>query len=119
MNLLFKKLTSFTCSNQLSGVFERCRPVKTLSKGFFDQRYVRGMGPTDSSMDVVEQTNALGLGDTLEKNPILPSLVEGTVYHLIAYGFTTGSFYIHIIDQSSLVCEVCPDWIHPILPISN
>ena len=98
MNLSFKKLTSFTCSNQHSGVFERCRPVKTLSKGFFDQRYVRGMGPTDSSMDVVEQTNALGLGDTLEKNPILPSLVEGTVYHLIAYGFTTGSFYIHIID---------------------
>ena len=70
-------------------------------------------------MDVVEQTNALGLGDTFEKNPILPSPEEGTVYHLIAHGFTTGSFYIHIIDQSSLVCEVRPDWIYLVLPISN
>ena len=80
---------------------------------------MRGMGPIDSSVDVMEQTNALGLGDTLEKNPILPSLVESTVYHLIAHGFTAGLFYIHIIDQSSLVCEVCPDWIHLVLPISN
>ena len=119
MNLPFKKLTSFTCLNQLSGVFERYKPVKTLSKGFSDWRSVRGMGPTDSSVDVVEQTNTLGLGDTLEKNPISPSLVEGTVYHLIAHGFTVGSFYVHIIDQSSLVCEVRPDWIHPVLPISN
>jgi hypothetical protein len=77
------------------------------------------MGPTDSSVDAVEQTNALGLGDTLEKNPISPSLVEGTVNYLIAHGFTAGSSYIHIIDQSNLVCEVCLDWIHLVLPISN
>ena len=70
-------------------------------------------------MDVVEQTNALDLGDTLEKNLILSLFVKDTVYHLIAHGFTAGSFYIRIIDQSSLVCEVCLDWIHPILPISN
>jgi hypothetical protein len=56
------------------------------------------MGPIDSSVDVVEQTNALGLGDTLEKNPISPSFIEGTVYHLIAHGFTSGLFYIRIID---------------------
>ena len=60
-------------------------------------------------MNVVEQTNALGLGDTLEKNPISPSLVEGTVYHLIAHGFTDGLFHIRIIDQGSLICEVRPD----------
>ena len=119
MNLSFKKLTSFTHSNQLSCVFERCRSVKPLSKGFPDQHSVRGMGPIDSSVDVVEQTNALGLGDTLEKNPISSSLVEGIVYHLIAHGFTAGSFYIRIIDQSSLVCEVRLDWIHLVLPVSN
>ena len=111
MNLSFEKLTSFTLSNQLSGVFERCRALKTLSKGFPDQHSVRGMGPIDSSMDVVEQTNALGLSDTLEKNPISPSFVEGTVYHLIAHGFMAGSFYVRIINQSSLVCEVRLDWI--------
>ena len=77
------------------------------------------MGPTDSSMDVVEQTNALGLGDTLEKNPFLTSPEEGIVYHLIAHGFTVGSFYICIIDQSSLACDVHPDWIHPVLFVSN
>jgi hypothetical protein len=79
VNLLFEKLTRFTRSNQLSGVFKHCRTVKPLSKGFPNQRSMRGMGPTDSSMDAVEQTNALGLGDTLEKNPISPLLVEGTV----------------------------------------
>ena len=77
-----------------------------MSKGFPDQRSVRGMGPTNSSMDVVEQTNALGLGDTFEKNPISPLPEEGTVYHLIAHGFMAGSFYIRIIDQSNMVCEV-------------
>ena len=77
------------------------------------------MGPIDSHMDVVEQTNALSLGDTLAKNPISPSLVEGAVYHLIAHGFMAGSFYICIIDQSNLVCEVRPYWIHPVVPVSN
>ena len=80
---------------------------------------MRGVGPTDSSVDVVEQTNALSLGDTLAKNPISPSLVEGAVYHLIAHGFMAGSFYICIINQGSLVCEVRLDWIHLVLPISN
>jgi hypothetical protein len=67
---------------------------------------MRGMGAIDSSMDVVEQTNALGLGDTLEKNPILPSFVDGTINHLVTHGFMAGSFCIHIIDQCSLVYEV-------------
>ena len=98
MNLPFKKLTRLTCSNQLSGILEHCWPVETLSKGFPNQHSVRGMGPIDSSMDVLEQTNALGLGDTLDKNPISPSPVEGTFYHLIAHGFMAGSFYIRIID---------------------
>ena len=98
MNLSFQKLTSFTHSNQLSGVFKRYRAVKTLSKGFLDQHSMRGMGPTDSSLDVMEQTNAFGLGDTLEKNPISPFPKEGTVYHLIAHGFTAGLFYIRIIN---------------------
>ena len=106
MNLPFEKLTRLTRSNQLSGVYERCWPVETMPKGFPNQRSMRGMGPIDSSMDVVEQTNALGLGDTFEKNPILPSPEEGTVYHLIAHGFMAGSFYIRIIDQSNMVCEV-------------
>jgi hypothetical protein len=70
VNLSFEKLTSFTCSNQLSGIFEHYRPVKTLSKGFPDQCFVRGMGPTNPSVDVMEQTNALSLNDTLEKNPL-------------------------------------------------
>ena len=98
MNLPFEKLTRLTCSNQLSGVFERCWLVETMLKGFPDQRSMRGMGPIDSSMDVVEQTNALGLGDTFEKNPISPFPKEGTVYHLIAHGFTVGLFYICIIN---------------------
>ena len=77
------------------------------------------MGPTDSFMDVMEQTDALGLCDTFEKNPIMALFVEDTVYHLITHGFMAGSFHICIIDHGSLVCVVRLDWIHPVLPISN
>ena len=72
------------------------------------------MGPTDSFVDVAEQTNALSLCDAFEKNPIMTPFVEDTVDHCIKHGFTAGSFHICTIDQSILVCEVCP-----ILPISN
>ena len=112
MNLPFEKRTRLTHSNQLSVIFERCWPIETLSKGFPD------MGPIDSSVDVGEQTKALGLGDRFEKNPISPSPEECTMYHLIAHGFMAGSFYIRIIDQSNMVCEVRLDWIHLVLPIS-
>jgi hypothetical protein len=59
---------------------------------------MRDMGPIDSSVDVAEQTNALGLCDAFEKNPITASFIEDTVYHCIKHGFTANSFYIHIID---------------------
>ena len=119
MNLPFEKLTRLTCSNQLSGVFERCWLVETMLKGFPDQRSMRCIGPIDSFVDVVEQTNALGLGDTFEKNPITAPFIEDTVNHCIEHGFTAGSFHICTINQSILVCEVHPDWIHLVLPISN
>ena len=80
---------------------------------------MRDMGPTDSSVDVVEQTNALGLCDAFEKNPITAPFIEDIVDHCIEHGFTAGSFHICTIDQSILVCEVRPDWIHLVLPISN
>jgi hypothetical protein len=70
---------------------------------------MRDMGPIDSFVDVVEKTNALGLCDAFEKSPIMASFVEDTVYHCIEHGFTAGSFHICTIDQSILVCEVCPD----------
>ena len=80
---------------------------------------MRDMGPIDSSVDVTEQTNALGLCDAFEKNPITASFVEDTIYLCIDHGFTASSFHIYTIDQSILVCEVHSDWIQPALPISN
>ena len=72
------------------------------------------MGPIDSSVDVAEETNALGLCDAFET-----SFVQDTVHHCIEHGFMAGSFHICTIDQGILVCEVRPDWIHPVLPVSN
>jgi hypothetical protein len=57
-------------------------------------------------MDVVEQTNALSLCDTFEKNPIMAPFVDDIVYHLIAHGFMAGLFHVCTIDHGSLVCEV-------------
>ena len=59
---------------------------------------MRNIGPIDSSMDVVEQTNALGLCDAFEKNPIMDPFVEDTVYHCIKHGFTASSFHVYSID---------------------
>ena len=56
------------------------------------------MGPTDSSMDVVEQTNALDLCDAFEKNPIAALFIEDIVNHCIEHGFTSGSFHICTIN---------------------
>ena len=78
MGLSFKKLTRLTRSNQLRGIFERCWLVETLSKGFPNQHSMRGMGPIDSLVDVMEQINALDLCDTFEKNPISSLFVEDT-----------------------------------------
>jgi hypothetical protein len=80
---------------------------------------MRSMGSIDSSMDVMEQTNALGSCDAFEKNPITASFLEDTIYHCITHGFTADSFYVCIIVEYSLVCEVCLDWFHPVLLISN
>ena len=80
---------------------------------------MRDMGPIDSSVDVMEQTKALSLCDTFDKKPITASFVEDTVYHCIEHGFTASSFHICTINQSILVCEVRPDWIHLGLPVSN
>jgi hypothetical protein len=59
---------------------------------------MRDMGSIDFPVDVVEQTNALNLCDALEKNPIMASFVEDTVYHCIELGFMAGSFHICTID---------------------
>ena len=75
-----------------------CSPVKSLSKGFTYQGPMRDMGPTDSSMDVVEQTNALDLCDAFEKNPIAALFIEDIVNHCIEHGFTAGSFHICTIN---------------------
>jgi hypothetical protein len=76
--------------------------------------FANDMEPTNFSVDVKEQLNALVLGDTFVKNLISPSL-EGTAHQLTVYGCTADSFRICIIDQSSLVWEVRPDWSYPIL----
>jgi hypothetical protein len=59
---------------------------------------MRDMGPTNSSVDVIEQTNALNLCDAFEKNPITALFVEDTIYHCIQHGFTAGSFHICTIN---------------------
>jgi hypothetical protein len=60
---------------------------------------MRDMGPINSSMDVMEQTNALNLCDAFEKNPIMALFTEDTIYHCIKHGFTASSFHICTINQ--------------------
>jgi hypothetical protein len=47
------------CLYQLDDVLEGCRSVKSMVKGFTDQRVGRCMVPTLTSMDFCEQVAAL------------------------------------------------------------
>jgi hypothetical protein len=51
--------------HQLDDVLEGCTPVKSMSKGFIDQRVGRCMVPTLTSMDLCEQLATLLLGNAL------------------------------------------------------
>jgi hypothetical protein len=52
------KLTRPTAPYQFNGVLEGCRPVKSVLKGFTDQRVGRCMVPALTSMDFCEQVAA-------------------------------------------------------------
>jgi hypothetical protein len=75
--------------------FERYGPIEgPPCKGFPSSSVLEyDVEPTDFSVDVEEQTNALGLGNTFVKNLISPSL-EGTVHQLRVYGCMADSFRI-------------------------
>jgi hypothetical protein len=54
VDLLGVKLACTVGLYQLNGVLEGCRPIKSVSKGFTDQRAGRRMIPTLTSMDLYE-----------------------------------------------------------------
>jgi hypothetical protein len=49
---------------QLDDILEGCRSVKSMPKGFTDQRAGRCMVPTLTSMDLCEQLTTLITGNT-------------------------------------------------------
>jgi hypothetical protein len=59
------KLACVTGLYQLDGVLEGCRPVKSVPKGFTDQRVERCVIPTLASMDLCEQFTTVLPGNTL------------------------------------------------------
>jgi hypothetical protein len=63
VDLLGVKLTRPAAPYQFEGVLEGCRPVKSVPKGFTDQRAGRCMVPTLTSMDICEQVAAFFPGN--------------------------------------------------------
>jgi hypothetical protein len=57
------ELTCLAGLYQLDDILESCRPVKSMLKGFTDQRVGRCMVPTLTSMDFCEQLAAFFLGN--------------------------------------------------------
>jgi hypothetical protein len=91
------ELTRLAGLYQLNGVLESCRPVKSVSKGFTDQRVGRCMVPTLTSMNFCEQLAAFVLGDA-------PHVSLSQTGNLIS-----GS---HIIGKD-VVFQVGPDLCYP------
>jgi hypothetical protein len=58
VELLGVKLAPTAGLYQVDGVLEGYRPVKSMSKGFTDQRVGRHMIPTLTPMDLCEQLTA-------------------------------------------------------------
>jgi hypothetical protein len=59
VDLLGVELTRLAGLYQLDGVLESCRPVKSVLKGFTNQRAGRYVVPTLTSMNFYEQLAAL------------------------------------------------------------
>jgi hypothetical protein len=59
VDLLGVKLARAAGLYQLDGILKGCRPVKSVLKGFTNQRVGRRMIPTLLSMDLCEQLAAL------------------------------------------------------------
>jgi hypothetical protein len=63
VDLLGVKLTRPAVPYQFDGILEGCRPVKSVPKGFTDQRVGRCMVPALASMDIYEQVAAFFPGN--------------------------------------------------------
>jgi hypothetical protein len=63
VDLLGVELTCLEGLHQLNGVLESCRLVKSVLKGFTEQRARRCVVPTLTSMNFYEQLAALLLGN--------------------------------------------------------
>jgi hypothetical protein len=63
VDLLGVKLACLAGLHQLDGVLEGCRPVKSVSIGFIDQRAGRYMVPALTSINLCEQIATLLLGN--------------------------------------------------------
>jgi hypothetical protein len=64
VDLLDVELTCLAGPHQLDGILESCRPVKSMLKGFIDQRVGRCMVPTLTSMNFCKQLAASLPGNT-------------------------------------------------------
>jgi hypothetical protein len=65
VDLLGIELTCLAGLYQLDGILESCRPVKSVPKGFTDQRVGRCMVPTLTPMNFYEQLATFLPGDAL------------------------------------------------------
>jgi hypothetical protein len=59
VDLLGVEMAGLAGLHQLDNILEGCRPVKSVPKGFTDQRVGRCMTPALTSMDLYEQLAAL------------------------------------------------------------
>jgi hypothetical protein len=66
VDLLGVKLAHPASLYQLDGILEGCRLVKSMLKGFIDQRVGRCMASALASIDLYEQLTTLFLGYALQ-----------------------------------------------------
>ena len=81
MSLLSIELASFTPADNLLCISQRSGPVKTLVKGFLDQRTWGHVMSVDSSMDLEEELFPLVGRDALHeysrRNPLVKFITNG------------------------------------------
>jgi hypothetical protein len=88
VDLLGMELACLACRHQLDGILEGCRLVKSVLKGFIDQRAGRCMVSALASMVFCEQIAALLLGNTLHYDTIRTMPVEIPFYQCVSLSQT-------------------------------
>jgi hypothetical protein len=118
VDLLGMEMTRLVGFYQLNGILESCRLVKSVPKGFFDQRAGRCMVPALTSMNFCEQLATFLPGDAPHLDTIGATPVEIPFYQHVSLSQTGNPISGSHVVRKDVVLQGRPDLRDPCIRTS-